>query len=236
MKRIIYVTTAALVLNACSSDNQKTTNDRISDAIDEAMGETADEFTGKLDELLTLNLASDISGLSGDEAEIYYNQVLKNPRAHSLSYSWVSDRKQTIEVAGRSMEVPVQDKVEICWVGSSTLEQFKQNYHNLTDEEKRSAAKAMEKKMGEMVENGEVTKDQADMAGGFADGLMENYKVTDVTGVGEHAVWIERKIASELKVYYKGLEFQLNVNLSDDEAINKEKSIALARRIISEKL
>lgn len=45
-----------------------------------------------------------------------------------------------------------------------------------------------------------------------------------------------RKARYELKVLYKGLEFQLIVDMTDDQASNKEKAIALARRIITEKL
>ncbi len=87
-----------------------------------------------------------------------------------------------------------------------------------------------------MVKEGKITEDQAEMADDLASSMMENYKVIDVPNLGDKAVWIQRKLSNELKVLYHGVEFQLTVDLSDNEGDNKTKSIKLAQQIIDEKL
>lgn len=235
MKQYFLFTLTVLLLGACSEtgDEPKTSMD---DQLDQVIGLSESEFTGKLDELLTLEMAATSSGLPKESAKVEYNQVLKNPKTHSLSYNWDSERTQTITVSGRSFDVPKKNRVEISWVGNTTLEEFKRNYHNPTEEELRNAEAAMDAKMDELEQEGKATKEQSDAARGMVDGFMANFHVTEVSGLGDYAVWIDRKESYELKVFYKGLEFQLIVDLSDDQASNKKKAIALARRIITEKL
>ena len=235
MKQYFLFTLSILVLGACSEAEHET-NTSMNDQLDQVIGLSESEFTGKLDELLTLEMAATTSGLPKESAAVEYNQVLKNPKTHSLSYNWESDRKQTITVSGRSFEVPKNDRVEISWVGNTTLEEFKRNYHNPTEEELRNAEAAMDAKMNELEKDGKATKEQTEAARGMADGFMANFHVSEISGLGDYAVWIDRKQSQELKVFYKGLEFQLIVDLSDDQAANKKKAIALARRVITEKL
>ncbi|MGF1557141.1 hypothetical protein, partial [Paucihalobacter sp.] len=55
----------------------------------------------------------------------------------------------------------------------------------------------------------------------------------EVKNVGEYAVWNNKD--KNISVFYKGLQFQLYVDVGD-EATNKSKAITLAQKIINEKL
>lgn len=236
MKKYIGILSLMILATACA-DAQKEGD--LSTELDQALENVqmnANEFSGKLDELLTLEMASSCASLPKDKAKVNYNKIMKNAAYHSIRYDWESDRKRMIEISGRSMEVPKTNSVELSWVKASTVEEFTFNYHNPTKEELEKANKAMNAKEAEMVKEGKITEEQAGMAGDLASGMMENYTVIDVPNLGDKAVWIQRKMGNELKVLYHGIEFQLTVDLSDNEGDNKTKSIKLAQQIIDEKL
>ena len=65
-------------------------------------------------------------------------------------------------------------------------------------------------------------------------GEAKGLSFDEIKGVGDYAVWNNKH--KELKVFYKGLEFQITAELSDDEKINKQKSIETAKQIINQKL
>lgn len=92
----------------------------------------------------------------------------------------------------------------------------------------------MDAKLNEMVGEGKVTKDQADLSKGMANGLMEGQSFIPVTHLGDHAMWNTKY--KQLKVFYRGLEFEITVEISDSESLNKQKSIEVAQRIIKENL
>ncbi|MCK0132585.1 hypothetical protein MWU59_13840 [Flavobacteriaceae bacterium F08102] len=62
----------------------------------------------------------------------------------------------------------------------------------------------------------------------------EHPALVKITDVGETAYWHTQK--NQLEVYYNGVSFTLQVDISNEPSINKEKTIALARLIITEKL
>lgn len=236
MNKYIGILSLILLTTACS-DAQKEGD--LSSELNQVLEDVqinANEFSGKLDELLTLEMASSCASLPKDKAKVNYNKVMKNAAYHSIRYDWESDRKRTIEISGRSMEVPKTNSVELSWVKASTLEEFTFNYHNPTKEELENAKNAMKAKEAEMIKEGKATEEQVGMADDLATSMMENYKVIDIPNLGDKAVWIQRKMGNELKVLYPGVEFQLTVDLSDNEGDNKEKSIKLAQQIIDEKL
>ena len=212
----------------CSGDKKENLESKANQAIDEVVGNSADEFKGKLDQLLTLEMASEISGYASTEAQKDYNQVLKNPATHSVSYRWEKGRNQQIKnpINGKMMDVPADDFIQLSWVKNTTLKEFKFNYHTPTAEELTNADKAMNEKVNEMQQQGKADASQAEMAKGLS--------FDEIKGVGDYAVWNNKH--KELKVFYKGLEFQITAELSDDEKVNKQKSIETAKQIINQKL
>ena len=235
--KIIPVILASVFLLAfsCEGDKKENLESQANETIDEVVGNSADEFKGKLDQLLTLEMASEISGYAASEAQKDYNQVLKNPATHSVSYRWEKGRNQQIKnpINGKMMDAPADDFIQLSWVKNTTLKEFKLNYHTPTAEELANADKAMNEKVNEMQQQGKVNASQAEMAKGMASEMAKGLSFDEIKGVGEYAVWNNKH--KELKVFYKGLEFQITAELSDDEITNRQKSIETAEKIINQK-
>ena len=199
----------------------------------------ATDFEGKLDELLTLEMASAVTGFEtakaikehGNKTDAIFGSAKKAPR--ECSYLWNNGRTKVVEAGGRTMNVAWKDKVSIKSVSNTTLERFRRNYGVLTDEEKQLAA---DKLRAEAVAN-QTEKSKPETAGKVMEvgtGLIAGLKAEEIGGVGEAATWYAN--SNEIKVYYNGLLFSLVVDISDDPELNREKSIELAKMIIREKL
>lgn len=241
---LVICTSLFLLAFTCKSD-KKEENSSMKSELHQVMEENvklAEDFEGKLDELLTLEMAAETSGYPASEAKKSPDsEIEKKYNKISLSYSWdKTNRSQQIEVMGRKMDAPVNDEVTLSWVENITLEGFKKKYHNLTEAEIEASNQGIDEKTAEMNSDGKATQEQTDMAKSIAKNAMKNFSVEEVTNVGDYAVFVNQKFAGvptrELKVFYKGISFTLLVNLSDDSSYNDKKSIALAQKIINEKL
>lgn len=231
MRLLIALVCIGSMLASCSENNNDLKSD-LNEAL-ESVAADASKYEGRLDELLTLEMASECSGLAASEAEVEYNKLMTNPEYHSLAYTWKSDRKRELNVSGMKMEVPMPNLVQISWVKESDLKKFTFSYHNPTKEELANAQKAMKAKEEEMVRDGKISSEQAGMADGMANEMIANYTVINVPNLGDKAVWIQTKQDNHLKVLYNGIEFQLTIELSDIESENKAKAIGLARKVIN---
>ncbi|WP_396177316.1 hypothetical protein [Flavobacterium sp.] len=245
MKIVLSAALSLFFLAFSCEGDKKENNASMQDELNEKLDEKvilADDFKGKLDEILTLELAAETSGYPAAEAKKSPDsEIEKKYNKISISYSWEkSNRIQTIEVMGRKIEAPKSDKVELSWFKNTTLAAFKKENHNLTEAELKQADEAITKKMAELNSDGKATKQQTDGAGSIAKNAMRNFSVEEVKNVGDYAVFANTKFAGvpvrELKVFYKGLSFQLTVDLSDDVSVNDSEAIALAQKIINQKL
>jgi hypothetical protein len=199
----------------------------------------AADFAGKLDELLTLEMAVKVSGFDaskvikehGNKASAAFGGEKKPPR--ECNYLWENGRTRTITVGGNTMNAPYKDKVGINSVSNTTLERFKRNYGVMTDEQKLAANKQLEEETAKTKPDGTSNAADKKMAE-VGTGMINNLRAEEISGVGEAATWYEN--FSELKVFYNGLTFALVVDISDNKRLNRNKSIELANLIISEKL
>lgn len=55
-----------------------------------------------------------------------------------------------------------------------------------------------------------------------------------INGVGERAYWNPNK--NYLELYYMGISFRIEVDVSNDDTLDKEKTIALAKLIIKDRI
>lgn len=216
---------------ACSNGQKESLDGELSSALSSEKRDT-EQFNGKLDQLLTLEMAARCANQKASEAEVKYNKVLKTPEYHSLDYFWPSDRIRKMDISGMQLEVPRPNTVGISFVKATDLETFSFDYHNPTKEEWERAKKVMKSKESELVKDGNVTEEQAGEADDMANSLMQDYEVIDIPGLGDKAVWVKRKHESSLKVLYHGIEFSLNVDLSDNESENKKQAIKLAKEVV----
>jgi hypothetical protein len=194
----------------------------------------AADYAGILDELLTLEMAAEISGFDASKAEkehenkasAIFGGEKKPPR--ECNYLWNNGRSRSINMGGNTVNAPYKDKVAIHSVSNTTLERFKRNYGALTEEQKQEAAKKLEKEAGK---NNNSTASQKMTQVGIE--MVQNLQDEAITGVGAAATWYEN--SNELKVFYKGLIFSVVVDISNDKKVNREKSIELANWIIRDK-
>lgn len=224
----------ALSFTACKNDSSNGTSNDVNTAIDKALDSKTNPWAGKLDELLTLQMAAKALGYEPSEAEVNYRKVFENPDTHDLSYEWDKGREKEMDVpyVGKMM-LPEKDRIELKWVKTTSLETFKNNYRTPTQEELDNAEKAMKERMAEQVKQGKMTQEQANMATDLGGSLGSGVSYDEVKNVGNHALWNNKD--KNLNVFYKGLQFQLAVYIGD-EAANRAKAIEIAKMIIKEKL
>lgn len=201
-------------------------------------GLKAEDFKSKLDELLTLEMAVQVSGLPASEAKKEHS---KFSSLESLAYEWNSNRTKKVEfMKGKFIEAPIKNAIELTWVKNTTLKEFKHDYHNPTPEELKNAQAAMDQKMKEMQAEGKATKEQSVTASGVALGSISKFKVEEVPNLGDYSVFVNSGIMGastrDLKVFYKGLSFTIRADLSENESDNDKKAIRTAQMIIDQKL
>lgn len=200
----------------------------------ETAGLKAEDFKDNIDQLLTLEIASEVSGLPSGEAKKKHS---KSFSLESVSYEWKSDRTKSIEISkGNPMKIPVKNSIELSWVKNTTLEEFKRNYHNPTAEELKRAEEAIGNKMNELESEGKATNEQTSTASEVAKSSMSKFSVEEVPNLGTYSVFVNSGIFGakmrDLKVFYRGISFTLTTDLSDEAVYNDKKSIETAKLII----
>lgn len=236
MKKAFTLWCAALLLTACSgsSSDKQEDNNTLTQAIDNALGDQIQQFDGRLDDLLTLEIAANNSGLPAATAEKSYQQTLKNPFTHSLSYRWDNGRKKMLEVGKRSIEVTTDDFIEVGWVKQTDLETFKRDYHTPTAEELAQLEAIMNNQMEKAAQEGKISKDDSKLGSSIGSSLAKGLSYTDIPNVGNYAVWNNKD--KSLCVFYKGLQFIVTADVSNNEQQNQETAIKVAKDIIAQKL
>lgn len=150
-------------------------------------------FSGDYDDLLTLEMASRITGFDSSKAQKM--NTMKGMMGETLRYYWENGREEVKEKSAsnrKRVSYPRSDLVQIKWVdGEADLESFLD----------------------------------------FID-LEAHPELLKVRDVGERAYWNPEK--QHLEVYYSGVSFTLQVDISNDDDLDKEKTIELAKLIITE--
>jgi murein L,D-transpeptidase YcbB/YkuD len=230
---IIALMSIFLVAFTCEGDKKtddlNNLEEDVSNILNEA-GIKAEDFKGKLDELLTLEMAAQVTGLPAGEAE-------KETTFITVSYQWESDRTTTVEITkGNKMTVPASNSIELSWVKNTTLEEFKRQNRNPTAEELAKREVAIDNKLKELEADGKATNDQSSAASGIAKSAMASAMFEDIPNLGTHAVFVNLVFMGmpmrDLTVFYRGIQFTLSTDLSADAAYNDKKAIETAKLII----
>lgn len=197
MKKLLFTTILTLFLFSCKGNgpNPAPINNTPNPEKIVPNPDPNSEFSGDYDDLLTLELASRITGFEPSLAR--KTHILKGMAGEILRYNWENGRTIVKEKSAsnrKRTESSLTDIVEIKWVdGEADLESF-MDYVNL-----------------------------------------EKYpEKTKANSVDESAYWNPTK--EHLEVYYNGVSFTLKIDISDDVITDKEKTIALAKLIVTEKL
>lgn len=190
MKKYLYLSVLVSLLISCKGNAQDPAP--INDAPDP---ENNFVFSGDYNDLLTLELASRITGFEPSRAR--KTNILKGMTGEILRYNWENGREEVKEksTSNRKRIVSTRpDIVQIKWVdGEADMESFLD----------------------------------------FID--LEKYPdLTKVENVGENAYWNPNK--NHLEVYFSGVSFTMQVDISFDDIMDKELTIALAKLIIEERI
>ena len=238
-----FLITSSLLLLSCDSKSSPSDTSNPGKAVSSAAIKPsqidAADFKGKLDELLTVEMAAKVSGFDKSKAtKDYENKTAgflggKNAPPRECNYLWTNGRTRSVTIGGKTVNPPYLDKVGINSVANTTLERFKRNYRRLSDEEKEAAGKKLEEQANEKQPkqtDTEIGRKVTDIG----TGLINNLQPEEINGVGQAAAWYPN--FNELKVFYHGLSFALVIDITEDKSLNREKCIELERMIIDEKL
>lgn len=197
MKKLVYTSVFVLLLFSCKGNGQNTnplTNNDDSEDV-AVTPENLSTFSGEYDDLLTLEMASKITGFDASKANKMH--PMKGMLTENLMYYWENGREVVIEKSASNRKRVTHSRADfakLMWVdGEADMESFL-----------------------------------------FFIGLDKHPELSKVNGVGESAYWNSKN--QNLQVYYNGISFMLQVIVSFDEALNKEKTIELAKQIIEEKI
>lgn len=232
-----------LVGFSCGETETTGTASEVNEAVEAAPGEsgvggeaaTADascvsDYQGRLCELLT----EDLVRAHNPEA-VELEQENRNTGSYQLcTYTWPSDRTRTMEVAGRSISIPMPDQVTLKNI--STVEEedplayFRRSYRMLSDEEKQRIAEQYREKLDEKVQESELTETGAD----FGEGLMATgleMEFENVEGVGDAAAY-GGPMEDILYVLDGRTIFEVVADISTDKSVNMAKATAIAKDLL----
>lgn len=232
MKKILLLISLSVVLAACSDTETSNNPSGESAGTKQTTEESCvSSFIDKPCSLLTTDLLV-------KEFPDFPDNV-KNEEAiqiQSCSYSWPSEgRTRVLDLAGRKMEIPVNNEIGIKWIRKKKLEtalqSFKKSYRTLSEKEKIKASEAMDDALKR--NSGDLNKNQKEVASGISKGFLKNIKYEPVSGLGTAATWggVGPGDAS-LKVLDGDTEFEITVNISDIEADNRGLAVSVARSVM----
>lgn len=217
------------LLAACGRDTATSTNEALRTgnfaeiaevgavSTENSDGPGFSDWNGRLDQLLTQDMAAAATGRPAGEAKKRHNV------ASSLSYSWKSDRR----VPYQGTTVPRNDQVALTTLLSGVKRDFfLSRFQTLTESQKAQARQAMDEQLG----------DGSAAARGTAEGLLDTmskrHPSEQIEGLGDAAVWEVRPDGQTLSLFVNGHSADLVVDISNDPEVNKAASIALARELI----
>lgn len=256
MKKISLWLLCIVSLWACNKNEQEKAKGDLNETISEILPDAGEAnsvigkcFTEKeMKELLTPDLVQEFLGVPISEAKEKESKMIKG--FYSLEYQDKknSSRSKKMEFSkGNFTDIPIPNAVAIKYIKVTDLQTFKNFYRNATDEDlakmeevmndpetKKKQMEALDKQnlspeMRKIVEESLKSGQDKDLARGLSAGAKERFE--EASGVGEYCIW--NKQDQTLLVYTSNAQIGVTVNLSDDNASNKAKSITLAKKILA---
>ena len=198
------------------------------------------KYQGKPSEVLTPAFVGKVIDLSGKETTASAHDA-RNPRFASASLNWPSDRKLVKDLGFTKVEVPQDNTVTLGGPAvvnpekdrvANAREYIERNYRSISAEEMAEMQKAMKAALEERVAKGEITREQADLAAGIGGGLAGKERIVEsIDNLGDGARWIANDL--ELVVAHRDTWFRVQVNVSEDVAVNRDSAIAVAKAVLA---
>jgi hypothetical protein len=200
------------------------------------------DFNEKYDQYLTEDLVISVTGFSKDVMDFEYSKALKNPAYHSVSYKFKNKRRGKVQ--GLDMELELKDAITITSIKPMSMNDFSTTYKVVTDEQLKVANQTIDDVVDGKIEDKEVAarlkeaeergidKKTTKGAIGVMKGAFEKVgkSYTPVEGLGDAATW--NTYSNNLNVLQNGVQFELSVDVSNDQEKNREVAIAIAKLLL----
>ena len=230
---IILAITSMLFISCNEKTNTSTTetNPTVKTNTKE-IGSCFEKYQEDYSKLLTLE---DIKKHVKIDNEVKTDELKYRKLHQSYEYKWFDGRMQEIKTGGMTLTVEDPNYVKLSNVkiregkSEEILEKFDIQYRKLGDKELQ--------KMKANIENHYKDKPkEKETAIGFLE-TRNNMIFTEVKGLGTKAYWKEisktNNYGVELYVLYDNVEFKIDTKTTNDNAVNSQTAIALAKEILS---
>lgn len=197
------------------------------------------KYDTRIGEILPLNVLSEVVDLQGASPEM---KVTDTRSMKGVSWSWPSDRQRIMEMMGTQIEIPVDNQLSLSHFRRLDNAEFgpkdgktyvEANYRSISKEEMADIQTRMREQIQERVRRGELTEEQARLAGGMGGDLMGEERIVEsIEGVGDAARWIEKD--RTLAVGHRNVAFTVFADISADAGENRATAIALAQRLLKD--
>ena len=190
------------------------------------------DYIDKPCELLTQQVVSESYALFTGQAE-----PVQELLTHSCIYSWESGgRMTTMKIGANKYDVPVDNEIAIKWIKEVSIKdnvkRFKNAHRALSKEELARIAEVTQKEIEKR--SADMSESQKKMVSGMGKGMGSSMKYSQVDGVGSAAAWgtVSKVIPPSLKVLDGDVEFEIAVNISDDDLQNQKVAGFVAKAVI----
>jgi hypothetical protein len=222
-------------LISCGGDRSNTTGPRSATVVKKSC---LSAYEAKLADLLKRDRVNALFGTK----EVELKQSFSEGRSKSVSWSWGSERTRSIQVGANAVDFPHSNQVSISnfkVLGSEErgplngIDYVEANYRSISKEEMAAAQQRLQEQIQKRVEKGEITEEQAKLAGGLGGSIMGKERVVEpIEGVGDIARWVASD--NTLAIGHGDVFFALYVDVSDDKTVNRDKAVALGKEILRE--
>ncbi|NCT73031.1 MAG: hypothetical protein GXC78_00750 [Chitinophagaceae bacterium] len=224
----IWILSLAFALLSCNNqagrDKQNTRQSKTAEP-----KSSKDSF--KLDELLTAEMAAAILDRPAGKLDKKHNNSIGPADFHSCAYYFRTGQTKPRKVLGNTINVPDAEEVVLAQMKITSEEKFLSMYRSVSESEMAEAMKVVDRHLESVAKkqglNDTVTHTAKKIATGLADGAVI---YTDIPGVATQCRWNEKE--QVLWVFQDGIQFKVSVHKGDDQQINQQKSIELARNIL----
>lgn len=175
----------------------------------------------RLDELLPLDLAASAAGRRAEDTRpVRYHPGL------TLRYEWSGGRTR----AYAGMDVPTHDRIVLGVPRSGvTRAFFRSRFQPLDAAQQARLHEEVQRQARKRGLDAASTAVAQDLSAGFS----ERAAIEDIPGLGDDAVWELGQHGQTLHVLLNGSVITLDVDLSDDAAMNKAIAVSLANTIMA---
>lgn len=255
MKKIKFIAATIVVslsLFSCNSSEHSSTgseisiedvaNKKVSDPNASGGNKCLLAYAEKYDELLTEPMVLAATGFPKEKMKVKYSKVMKNTAYHGVRYAFDMGRVQSLPGTGGKMALP--DDISIKGIGPKSLAQFNDSYRAMSAEdeqhfdeakkdvlsgnsEDKDADKILKKAEEKGMDKKQIEKG-VEQVGGIIKQIAKAYVVVD--GLGDAARW--NTLTKEMVVLKDGVQFELYVNVANEDSKNKTVATDLAKQIL----